>query len=309
MAGKQPTVITKKQAKKQISHLGRSLVLYIALFSVLQYGVEHIKQFQPEFFENHDPDLIILSMSIVLTLFFTFVPFNLSAKALHLNIRDYLRKPKIHKEHYFVLCCAGIALNLIVTSLSSLFYFFFHTQSGQYQFLGQFNTQANILRNIVYVIFFVLIKPVCDEYIFRGVIQRQLGHYGRYFGVLASAALYAIAQPNLVQALPAFFVGWYLSLITLRYHSILPAVNVHIVLALFLWLVDIFPGNYIWILSILIVIIYVMTGLFIFHGKLDTGMVRYGATEGRLWMILFTTPSMVVCAVLFAVNLWLSFTM
>ena len=46
MAGKQPTVITKKQAKKQISHLGRSLVLYIALFSVLQYGVEHIKQFQ-----------------------------------------------------------------------------------------------------------------------------------------------------------------------------------------------------------------------------------------------------------------------
>lgn len=305
---KQPVVITRKDARRQVGHLGRSLVLYIVFFMALRYGTDLLQKLKPDLFTGADMDLLNLAASILLTAFATLIPFQISARALHLNIRDYLKKPKIHGAHYFVLCCAGIALNLIVTSISSLFYFFFHTQSADFTFLGQFTTMLNIEKNVLYLVFFVLLKPLCDEYIFRGVIQRQLGHYGRYFGVIASAVLYAIAQPNLVEALPAFAVGWYLSLITLRYHSIRPAMLVHTVLALFLWILDIFPGNYIWVLSILIVIIYVMAGLFVFHHQLDTGMVRYGATEGKLWKLVFTTPSIVICMILFAINLWLSFT-
>ena len=55
--------------------------------------------------------------------------------------------------------------------------------------------------------------------------------------------LFAVSQANLVMAIPAFFVGWYLSLITLKYHSIKPAVQVHIALSLFLCLMDIAPES------------------------------------------------------------------
>jgi len=306
MSKNTPVVITTKQAKNQINHFGRSLVLYIAVFMAVNYGVPFIASHYPAVLNGIDVDLLRLCLSIILMIVITVIPFNISAHALDLNISEYLKNPRLRADRVVALICIGIGLNLVVTSISTLFYFFFHTQSISYSFLGSFRTTDQIIKNILYLLHFVLIKPVCDEYIFRGIIQRQLGHYGRYFGVLGSAALYAISQPNLVDAVPAFFVGWYLSLITLRYHSIRPSVQVHIALCLFLWALDVIPGNYLWLITVFIIVIYILAGLFLFQKRVDTGLVRYGATEWKLWRILLTSGSIIVCMVLFAINVFLS---
>ena len=80
-----------------------------------------------------------------------------------------------------------------------------------------------------------------------------------------------------MEAIPAFAVGWYLSLITLRYHSIRPAIWVHICLELFLFGMAVIPGNYLWVITIFIVLIYLFAGLFLFQKRVDTNIIRYGA--------------------------------
>lgn len=302
MADQAPKVITTRQAKKQIGFFGNSLALYILLFMALSYGTELLQNFNPSIFMGMDPQAFSLAVSMILMLFITMVPFRRSAQKLNLNIHDYLKDPNLRGDRIFALVCIGIGIDLIMTSVSTLFYFLFPTNMAEYSFLGNFSTRDAIIENILYFMMFVIVKPICDEYIFRGVIQRQLGHYGRYFGVLGSAVLYAIAQVNIAQAFPAFFVGWYLSLITLRYHSIRPGITVHLVIALVLWAVQVVPSKFIMIVTIFIVLVYILAGLFLFQRRVDTNMVRYGATEAKLWKILFTTPSIVVCVILFAAN-------
>lgn len=306
MSSNGPVVITTKQAKKQINHFGRSLLIYILLSTVVKYGIGYVEANAPDLLMGFDAEFASLIVSIILIIFVTLVPFSISALCLRLDIRDYLHNPHLRGDRVIAIMCIGIGLNLLVTSISTLFYFFFHTSAASYPFLGNFSTNENIMKNIAYFALFVLVKPVCDEYIFRGIIQRQLGHYGRYFGVLGSAFLYAIAQTNLVDAIPAFVIGWFLSLLTLRYHSIRPSMQAHIGLSLFLWALDVIPGNYLWAITIFIILIYVFAGLFLFQKRVDTSMVRYGATEGKLWKILLTSFSIVICIAVFLVNVVLS---
>ena len=306
MSSKTPVVITTKQAKRQINHFGRSLLIYILLFMGVRYGSHALFSRFPELMFGFDEEMAGMLLHGACLLFVTLIPFTISAAFLRLDIRDYLCNPRLRMDRVIALICIGIGVNLTVTSLSTLFYFFFHTNTTVYPFLGDFTTQESLIKNLVYLALFALVKPICDEYIFRGIIQRQLGHYGRYFGVLGSAMLYAIAQQTLMEAVPAFIVGWYLSLITLRYHSIRPAVWVHICLELFLFGLAVIPGNYLWIITIFIVLIYIFAGLFLFQNRDDTNMIRYGATEWKLWRILITSFSILLCIVLFVINVVLT---
>ncbi len=306
MESKAPVVITTKQARKQINHFGRSLLIYILVFMGVRYGSHALFSRFPELLFGFDEEFASLLLLGAGLLFVTLIPFSISAAFLHLDIRDYLRNPRLRFDRVLALICIGICIYLAVTSLCTLFYFFFHTESMIYSFLGDFSTRENLIKNLVYLVLFCFIKPICDEYIFRGIIQRQLGHYGRYFGVLGAAMLYAIAQPSLVDAIPAFVLGWFLSLITLRYHSIRPAIWVHIAVETVLFALEVIPGNYLWVITIVIVLMYVIAGLFVFQKRVDTYMIRYGATEWKLWRILLTSFSILLCIVLFVINVVLT---
>lgn len=306
MSVKQPKTITKKQAKRQIGYFGRSLVIYILLFMILNYGTEFIYSYYPNLFFGYDHHMIMLGISIILMIFLTIGPFALTNRKLSLKIRDYLKNPHIPFGRMISIACIGIGISLLTTSIASIFRFFMIANSQIASYLGHFNTPENIINNILHICLFIIIKPICDEYIFRGIIQRQLGHYGRYFGVLGSALLYAIASNSLFEAIPSFFVGWYLSLLTLKYHSIRPSIFVSIALSFFNWLLIVIPGNFVWVIIILIAIIYIVAAFSIFSKKVSTNMVRYGATEWKLWKILLTTPSIIICFLLFIVKIILS---
>ncbi len=307
MASSEPIVITRKQARHQIDQLGVSLIIYILLFTVIRYSDRFFGEWEERFLHGFDKDILMLLGFIVLLVFVTFVPFHLSCKALDLDIKDYLKKPRIPREKKLSLLCLGIGLQLTCLSLCMMFYFFFHTNVPRYAFLGDFRTSSLILKNCMYFMLFVVIRPYCDEYIFRGVIQRQLGHYGRYFGVLASSFLYAIAQVNLVKAIPAFFVGWYLALITLKYHSIKPSIQIHMCIAAFMFLVDVLPGEYLWIITILIGFVYTVCAFTLFRKRFKTPVVTSGALDVNLWSLLLTSSTVIVCIVLFIVNVYFSF--
>lgn len=294
-------VITSKEAKRQINCLGWPLSIYFLILCALNYL--YTKQdIITEYLGSIDIDILFFILLIIISITFTFILLVLSRNKLHMYIGQYLIRPNVTTSKKVAYVCIGIGIMLLTLSLSTMFYFFFHTSSIEYTFVGSFRTSKEIIKNILYILFFVFIKPITDEIIFRALIQRELGHFGRYFGVLASAMLYAIMQGNLVNVIPAFFLGWYYSLLTLRHHSIFPSISVACSIALFEYIINIIPDTMIIITISLIVIVYVICAFSIFRKRVNTNMVRYGATEGMLWKVYLTSPSIICCLLLFILN-------
>ena len=174
-------VITTKQAKHQVNILGFPLILYILLNLLLWNGTGIIYRFFPDSLLGIDPGILCMAAGCVLLLLITFGCFSVSALRLHLPISDYLQPAGMDMLHRIALVCIGIAITVLTTYTGSFLNFLLHPAGSEFAFIGHFTTKANIIRNILYLLLYVLLKPVCDEYIFRGIIQRQLGHYSRFF--------------------------------------------------------------------------------------------------------------------------------
>ena len=298
--------ITVSQAKNQVNTFGLSLLIYICLIQTVWHGNAILSRYRPDFFGSADAVLITMFFTMFMMLFTAFILFPISAKQLRLEIRDYLQKVRLRPGRVVVLCAIGIAVYVLVGVLGSLLSVLHQDVTSSYSFVGDFTGGQNILRNIVYFIQFVIVKPWCDEYIFRGVIQRQLGHYSRYFGVLASAVLYALAQPTVIDALIAFFLGWYLAIVSLRYHSIRPCLTVHYAVVLFSWIMSVIPQRYAWISVIMVIAVYLIAGFALLGRHVSTSLVKISRGEKKLWKIVFTSFTVILCIAVFVLGNFLS---
>lgn len=301
-----PQVITKRQARRQVSILGIALIIYLIFTLLLRYGPSLLETWFPSIFMGYDPELVTMAVTMIVLVLITAVVFGAAASKLRLDLLDYLRKPRISIGKMTALICVGIGISLLVTAVPSLFYFMVHTDPTPFSFIGVFTTRNNILKNVVYFALTVLLKPVCDEIIFRGIVQRQIGHYNRYLGVFASAILYACSFMTLTDAISGLFIGFYLAAVNLRYHSIRPAIVIHFNIALFAWLLNIIPPEYVLIPTILIVIVYIIAGLALFTRVVNIGII-HGVGPANLWKIVFTSPTIIIYILLFTASIIWSF--
>ncbi len=299
--------ITKKQARKQISIIVFPLLLYSVCNLILQYGPLLFREKLEGIFPALDIEMVVMVLSIIISLFIAFVPVRISAAILQLDFKAYLKKAKLNIIRALALCCIGIAIWFSLTALVTSMYFMFHSLNQPYEFVGRFTTKANMIRNAVYFLCFVIIRPLTEEYIFRAVAQRQFGHYSRFFGVMASAFLYAMVQPTLAEAVPALFCGWFLALVTLRYHSIVPAMFIHVSMALFSWLIAVLPSRLFLVPTALIVLIYVVSIGVLASGAIRLNIVHPGRNESRLWKIFLRTVPVALCITVFLIGAVLSF--
>lgn len=74
----------------------------------------------------------------------------------------------------------------------------------------------------------LIIAPVTEELLYRGVMLRGLSKANQRFGVYASAFMFGIAHKNIPQFLLAFLLGLFLAHITLKHGSIIPSIIVHV---------------------------------------------------------------------------------
>ena len=272
----------------------------VLLEALLEYGKPYLLAYDPELFAGTNTDLVFM-IAEILIMAVTLIPFIAASSRLNLNIGQYMKNPHYKPMHTVSLICIGIALRFLSASLSQLFSFLADRSTVQYEWFGIFAGQTYIRNNLVWLLVYVLLRPVFQEVVFRGIIQRHLGHYGRYFGVLGSAFLFALCQKDLPSFAAMFFLGWYLSTVTLYAHSIVPSIRISISLNLFLWILNVIPDRYDVLMLVIIVLIYVMAALYFFSIR-GRNIVRYGATESTLWKLLVSSPAVVILIILFAGN-------
>jgi membrane protease YdiL (CAAX protease family) len=105
---------------------------------------------------------------------------------------------------------------------------FFGGGSSKQNIVELFNASQTINQRIMIIVFAVAIAPVTEEFLFRfflyGVLKR---YFGRFFGIVANALLFAAVHTHLPSFLPLFVLG---SCFTIAYEwsgSILVPMTMH----------------------------------------------------------------------------------
>lgn len=80
---------------------------------------------------------------------------------------------------------------------------------------------------LLYGVDVVVIPPLVEEAMFRGVVLQSLRRYGDGFAVVFSAVLFGLYHGNFIQMVFAFFCGLALGFSVIRTDSLLPAILIH----------------------------------------------------------------------------------
>ena len=83
------------------------------------------------------------------------------------------------------------------------------------------------LATAVDFVYSVVIAPITEELLFRGVMLRTLSKANQRFAIFASAAFFGLVHGNIPQFVLTFTLGIFLAHITMKHGSIIPAIIVH----------------------------------------------------------------------------------
>ena len=154
--------------------------------------------------------------------------FLVGCKLTDLKLRDFFQLRKFTVIRCLVYVFAGLLIQQGMGMLANLVYEFCESHditlaSPDFSFSGSWK------RTAVIVIYVVLIAPVTEELLMRGLVLRNLSRVSQRFGIFLSAFLFAIMHENVAQFIYTFPLGILLGYITIKHHSVIPAIIVHMV--------------------------------------------------------------------------------
>ncbi len=154
----------------------------------------------------------------------------------------------------------GIGCQFLVSGLLSLIQPFFDETFSDYN-----QTIDNLFRGniIVVVILTVIIAPITEELIFRGMVMGSLKTVISSLGAnIFQAAAFGLYHMNLVQGIYAFILGLILGSMALRFHSVKASILLHMAVNASAYLLMILPShNATLVLTIAIGTILLVAGL------------------------------------------------
>ncbi len=151
------------------------------------------------------------------------------------------RRTVFHRKNllYFLLLGIGCqfffsgAMNVIQPLFPKVFEEYGETMEG---LLG-----SNFLLMVLYTI---VIAPIAEELIFRGVTLYRAGKVLPFFGAnLLQAMFFGIYHRNIIQGIYATVMGFVLGLVYRRYHTIYAAILLHMLINASIFLVMLFPAS------------------------------------------------------------------
>lgn len=142
---------------------------------------------------------------------------------------------------FSLLLVLGIACQLFVSGLLSILKPFFEKS-----FIDYGNTLEGIFTGNIYLVLFyvIILAPVTEELIFRGVMYNLLNKSLPFIGVnLMQAAAFGIYHWNLVQGVYAFFIGLLLGWIRYNFKGMLAPILLHVFINASSFFMVLVPSN------------------------------------------------------------------
>jgi membrane protease YdiL (CAAX protease family) len=180
---------------------------------------------------------------------------------------------------------------------------------------------ATPLTAVILSVYTVILAPLCEEFLTRGLIMRRLKPYGAGFSIIVSSLVFGMMHVNLRQMPYAFVLGLALGYISYATDSIRTTTILHAIFngtsMIFLFLQSVYNNtprtngedivNSIYKGYIVIIFSLVVIGMFAFFNKIkDIRKYKfngtYDITAAEKSEIMLKTPAVAAGLVMFAVN-------
>lgn len=160
------------------------------------------------------------------------------------------------------------------------------------------------------VIASVILAPIGEELIYRGVVLRSCAKVSQRFAIFFSAFIFGIMHGNPYQFVLGFLVGIPLAIITIRTGSLIPSIICHMVNNAFACipsLVGYFNETASMVINILYIPLFILIGLFAFVPEVISGRMKLPEyTEfhkKRTLPVMITSWSVIVAVIIFVYEL------
>jgi hypothetical protein len=166
-------------------------------------------------------------LSCLTYLSYMFIPFMLMVLVLKQNPFKIVPVKRI-KDQSLILPGVAIALTVsfiagILTNYIQFILGFVHLQATS----PDFTAPKSIPALLIYFIQICILAPLCEEFIFRGVILHNLKQFGNAFAVVVSAILFSMLHGDLLQMPLALLVGLVFGVMVIKSGSIWLTVIMH----------------------------------------------------------------------------------
>lgn len=130
------------------------------------------------------------------------------------------------KVLFFTILAIGISIGagILINVVNLLF-----QQLGITLTTPSFGFTSDIGYNILNIISIVIVAPIFEELLYRGLILTALRKYGNLFAMVTTSLLFALAHGNFIQAFPIFFFSLILCYVVLRSNSLYVAIAIHLI--------------------------------------------------------------------------------
>lgn len=167
-----------------------------------------------DFMGNH------FALITIIALLISFAVNYISFRRDYVKQSDFLKKNPIHLLWVFLI---GILMSHALSILLSLL--------PLDNILGSYETVENDVYGatwILVVIRAVIVTPVVEELVFRGLVFRRMKEYTSFWpAAIVSSLLFGLYHMNLVQGIYAFLFGIILCLLYERYGHLAAAIVIH----------------------------------------------------------------------------------
>ena len=211
----------EKIFRKNFSRIGWALCVMLLSSSAMQYLLIFLtRAFLPEILTASWYTWALNVLSLYLTGFPLFL-----LVIMKLPNFPAAEKKSIRPWQFGVLVVICLSASYVCSYISSFINFGVSAMKGE-----TVENPVAFLQDENYVLLFifsVIVAPIMEEVIFRGVLLSKLRPYGEGFAAFTSGFVFALFHGNISQMLYAFVVGFIFAYIALRCGTILYSILLH----------------------------------------------------------------------------------
>lgn len=287
--------VSIKYALNEFKTIGLVLILYAMYVLFVPYLLNELFDvYNITYYKNINLQFVA---KMVLMIMGTIIPFSilkLSSKRINRKVVkvDYSFKDiLIHALVFFSLTSAAIFAMTAIASTINI--------PGQLISGIGISINSKYMDDIVYVITFIIVSPILEEYAFRGVLLNTLSKYGKYFALITSSIIFALAHGSFLEIIPSFIMGMLLGKISLRYKTIKPVCWIHAIFNGLLYLLFLIPEEFSLYSAVVLALIYAIAAILYLTKKYRHIVIKKTSSSKKVFRFFFTTSTVVVAIFLF----------
>ncbi|MDE5577685.1 MAG: CPBP family intramembrane metalloprotease [Oscillospiraceae bacterium] len=163
------------------------------------------------------------------------------------------------------------------------------------------------------VIATVILAPIGEELVYRGIVLRCTARISQRFAIFLSAFIFGIMHGNPYQFVLGFLLGIPMAMITIKTGSLIPSIICHMsanIIASLQTVVNYFNEDASLAVTVISLPVFLIAGLIVFVMEASSGGMKLPAYtpyhKKRTFPILITSWSMILVTVLYAADLIMS---